>query len=140
MIVTFCRITTIGLIVLIGLLCSTTPTSMADVLEDALIAAWLFDENGGDTAGDASGNGHDGKIIGQNGSRARREGLSISMETAISWKSDTMRFSILLNTRYRRGLKRIRTVSGKPCWGKSLSPEDRGIMESLLRVIQNCWA
>lgn len=64
MIVTFCRITTIGLIVLIGLLCSTTPTSMADVLEDALIAAWLFDENGGDTAEDASGNGHDGKIIG----------------------------------------------------------------------------
>ena len=35
----------------------------ADVLEDALIAAWLFDENGGDTAEDVSGNGHDGDII-----------------------------------------------------------------------------
>ena len=78
MITTFCRITTIGLIVLIGLLCSTT-TSMADVLEDALI--WLFDENGGDTAEDASGNGHDGS--GQNGSRAKPEGLLISMETDI---------------------------------------------------------
>ena len=50
-------------IVLIGLLCSAT-TSVADVLEDALIAAWLFDENGGDTAEDASGNGYDGDIMG----------------------------------------------------------------------------
>lgn len=64
MITTFWRITTIGVIVLIGLLCISITTSTADVLEDALIAAWLFDENGGDTAEDASGNGHDGDIMG----------------------------------------------------------------------------
>ncbi|MDE0469541.1 MAG: LamG domain-containing protein [Candidatus Poribacteria bacterium] len=51
------------LITLIGLLC-TTSISVANVLEDALLAAWLFDENGGDTAEDASGNGHDGDIMG----------------------------------------------------------------------------
>ena len=49
--------------VLIGLLCATS-ISVANVLEDALVGAWLFDENGGDTAADASGNGHDGDIMG----------------------------------------------------------------------------
>ena len=51
------------LIVLIGLLCSAG-VCVADVLEDALVGAWLFDENQGDTAKDASGNGHTGDIIG----------------------------------------------------------------------------
>ncbi len=49
--------------ILMVLLCSTS-ISGADVLEDALVGAWLFDENQGITAKDASGNGHDGKIIG----------------------------------------------------------------------------
>ena len=62
MLTTSWRITTIALIMLIGLLCTTIP-SIADVLEDALIAVWLFDENGGDTAADASGNSHTGDII-----------------------------------------------------------------------------
>ena len=48
---------------LIVLLCGVG-ISAADVLEDALVGAWLFDENRGGTAKDASGNGHDGKIIG----------------------------------------------------------------------------
>ncbi|RKU31427.1 hypothetical protein C6499_04430 [Candidatus Poribacteria bacterium] len=51
------------LIVLIGLLCGTG-VCIADVLEDALIAVWLFDENGGDAVEDASGNGHTGDIMG----------------------------------------------------------------------------
>ena len=51
------------LIVLIGLLCSAG-VCVADILEDALVGAWLFDENQGDTAKDASGNGHNGDIIG----------------------------------------------------------------------------
>ena len=51
------------LIVLIGLLCSAG-VCVADVLEDALVGAWLFDENQGDTAKDASGNGHNGDIVG----------------------------------------------------------------------------
>jgi len=50
------------LIVWIGVLCSTNICA-ADVLEDALVGAWLFDENQGDTASDASGNGHTGDII-----------------------------------------------------------------------------
>ena len=48
---------------LIGLLCSIGVCT-ADVLEDALVGAWLFDENQGNTAKDASGNGHDGDIMG----------------------------------------------------------------------------
>ena len=36
----------------------------ADVLEDALVAVWLFDENQGLEAEDASGNGHTGDIKG----------------------------------------------------------------------------
>ncbi len=51
------------LIMLIGGLCSTG-ISVADVLEDALVGAWLFDENQGGTAEDASGNGHEGDIQG----------------------------------------------------------------------------
>ena len=51
------------LIILIGLLCSTS-VCVANVLEDALVGVWLFDENQGGVAKDASGNGHDGKIIG----------------------------------------------------------------------------
>ena len=47
----------------IMLLCSTC-LCVADVLEEALVGAWLFDENQGGVAKDASGNGHDGKIIG----------------------------------------------------------------------------
>ncbi len=38
--------------------------STADVLEDALVGAWLFDENQGLEAKDASGNGHTGDIKG----------------------------------------------------------------------------
>ena len=53
----------IVLIVLIALLCSTS-VCVANVLEDALIAVWLFDENQGGAAKDASGNGHDGKLVG----------------------------------------------------------------------------
>ncbi len=51
------------LIVLIGLLCSSD-LAIADVLEDALVAAWLFDEDQGNKASDASGNGHTGDIQG----------------------------------------------------------------------------
>ncbi len=36
----------------------------ANVLEDALLGVWLFDENSGITAEDASGNGYTGKIVG----------------------------------------------------------------------------
>ena len=65
------------LIVLIGVLCSTD-ISVADVLEDALVGAWLFDENQGGTAADASGNGHDGRYSGcEMGSRQNRNGSRI---------------------------------------------------------------
>ena len=47
----------------IVLLCNTS-LCVADVLEDALVGAWLFDENQGGIAKDASGHGHNGKIIG----------------------------------------------------------------------------
>jgi len=50
-------------VVLIGMLCSISICA-ADVLEDALVAVWLFDENQGLEAEDASGNGHDGDIKG----------------------------------------------------------------------------
>ena len=49
----------VSIVLLYGTLICT-----ADVLEDALVGAWLFDENRGGTAEDASGNGHDGDIIG----------------------------------------------------------------------------
>ena len=51
------------LMVLIGLL-SITSICTADVLADTLVGVWLFDENQGLTAKDASGSGHDGKIKG----------------------------------------------------------------------------
>ena len=50
-------------IILIVLLCGTGMCA-ANILEDALVGAWLFDENRGVTAEDASGNGHDGDIQG----------------------------------------------------------------------------
>ena len=55
--------TVITLVILIGMLCSISICT-ANVLEDALVGVWLFDENQGGVAKDASGNGHDGKIIG----------------------------------------------------------------------------
>ena len=51
------------LMMLIVLLCSTR-ICVADVLEDALVGAWLFDEDQGLKAKDASGNGHIGDIKG----------------------------------------------------------------------------
>ena len=57
------RSTAITLVVLIGMLCSVSICA-ADVLEDALVAVWLFDENQGLEAEDASGKGHDGDIKG----------------------------------------------------------------------------
>lgn len=49
------------LVAVVGLLCSY---SAADVPMEALVGAWLFDEGAGEIAKDASGNGHDGKILG----------------------------------------------------------------------------
>ena len=49
--------------ILVVLLCSTDICA-ADVLEDALVGTWLFDENQGNTAQDSSGNGHIGNIKG----------------------------------------------------------------------------
>ena len=47
------------------MICLSAPSlSTANVLEDALVGAWLFDENQGITATDSSGNGHDGNIKG----------------------------------------------------------------------------
>ncbi|MCY4567884.1 MAG: hypothetical protein OXD49_06190 [Candidatus Poribacteria bacterium] len=57
------KLPTMMLIVLIGLLCSTS-ICIANVLEDALVGAWLFDMNQGNIAEDASGNGHEGDIKG----------------------------------------------------------------------------
>ena len=57
------KLSIIVLLILTVLFCSAA-TCTADVLADALVAVWLFDENGGNTATDASGNAHDGKIIG----------------------------------------------------------------------------
>ena len=57
------KLPVIILILWTGLLYDTG-ISAANVLENALVGAWLFDENQGGTAKDASGNGHDGKIIG----------------------------------------------------------------------------
>lgn len=37
---------------------------LADVPVEALVGAWLFDAGAGETARDASGNGHDGKLLG----------------------------------------------------------------------------
>lgn len=45
----------------IGLMCGF---SMADAQQEALVGAWLFDENIGQTAEDASGNSHNGEILG----------------------------------------------------------------------------
>ncbi len=53
----------IVLIMLIGLLCITS-VCVANVLEDALVGVWLFDENQGLKADDASGNGREGAIKG----------------------------------------------------------------------------
>ena len=58
------KLSMIVLMVLIALLCSSASICPADVLEDALVAVWLFDENQGLAAADASGNGHDGDIKG----------------------------------------------------------------------------
>ena len=51
------------LMMLIVLLCSTS-ICVADVLEEALVGVWLFDEDQGLKAKDASGNGHTGDIKG----------------------------------------------------------------------------
>ena len=63
MLTTIWKSAAITLVVLIGMLCSISICA-ADVLEDALVAVWLFDENQGLEAADASGNGHDGDIKG----------------------------------------------------------------------------
>ena len=44
-------------VVMLMVLCSISICA-ADVLEDALVAVWLFDENQGLEAKDASDNGH----------------------------------------------------------------------------------
>ena len=38
------------------------PTGYAQIDQKAIVGVWLFDEGGGKTASDSSGNGHDGKI------------------------------------------------------------------------------
>ena len=63
MLTTLWKSAAITLVVLIGTLCSISICA-ADVLEDALVAVWLFDENQGLEAADASGTGHDGDIKG----------------------------------------------------------------------------
>ena len=55
--ITFALVTTLGLLYICA-------TGMADFLEEALVGAWLFDEGAGETAKDASGNGHDGELLG----------------------------------------------------------------------------
>ena len=66
--------------ILMVLLCGTG-ISVADVLEDALVGAWLFDENQGGTTEDASGNGHNGKIIGAKWVQGK-------IETALEFNGD----------------------------------------------------
>ena len=55
------------------------PTGYAQIDQKAIVGVWLFDEGGGKTASDSSGNGHDGKIesginwiAGKYGSKALR--------------------------------------------------------------------
>ena len=48
-------------VILIVLMCCF---SMAEAQQEALVGAWLFDGNSGQKAEDASGNGHDGEILG----------------------------------------------------------------------------
>ena len=61
--ITIWKSTAIMLAVVIGMLCSISICA-ADILEDTLVAAWLFDEDQGLKTADASGNGHDGDIKG----------------------------------------------------------------------------
>jgi len=51
----------VGLIALltIVLVCS----SYAEIAPGEIVGIWLFDENGGEIAGDSSGNGHDGDLV-----------------------------------------------------------------------------
>ena len=52
------------LITEIGLLLALTPTSGAEIQEDAILGIWLFDADAAKTVTDSSGNGHDGQIFG----------------------------------------------------------------------------
>lgn len=113
MIMTLWKSTAITLVVLIGMLCSISICA-ADVLEDALVAVWLFDEDQGLTAKDASGNGHDGDIKGA-------KWVQGEIGTALEFDGDgnivefhIMLISISPNTQYRRGSKRSQPASGKP--------------------------
>ncbi len=58
----FVRVSTIFILVLvIGILINPT---YADIKSDTIVGIWLLDEGKGDTVMDASGNGHDGKFVG----------------------------------------------------------------------------
>ena len=50
--------------VLILIVCLMTQPMLFAGVADNLVAYWNFDEGKGDTAGDASGNGHDGVLMG----------------------------------------------------------------------------
>ena len=63
MMITVQKFLVVVLVGLIGLLSSPTICT-SDVWEAALVGVWLFDEDQGLTAKDASGNGHDGNIKG----------------------------------------------------------------------------
>ena len=52
---------TFALLLLIGL---TAQPVLSQNVSDGIVAYWDFNEKGGDTATDSSGNGHDGKLMG----------------------------------------------------------------------------
>ena len=52
---------TSALLLLIGL---TAQPVLSQNVSDGIVAYWAFNEKGGDTAADSSGNGHDGKLMG----------------------------------------------------------------------------
>ena len=100
--------------ILMVLLCGAG-ISAANVLEDALVGAWLFDENQGGTAKDASGNGHDGDIQGAKWVQGKI-GTALEFDgdgNIVEIPHDTP-ISISPNTPYRRGSKRSRRANGKP--------------------------
>ena len=50
-----------ALLLFIGL---TVQPVLSQNVTDGIVAYWAFNEKGGDTAADSSGNGHDGKLMG----------------------------------------------------------------------------
>ncbi len=51
-------------VVVLVTICILAVSSYAEIIPEAVVGIWLFDEDGGDIAKDSSGNGHDGMIEG----------------------------------------------------------------------------